>query len=269
MNWCERCQPLVLDHLYGLLDGPDAAFVEAHLRECASCAATRDEAARCGALRPGGAGRVPSGSLRDPRVRAGTVERAGHARRALAAASTGRSWRVNAWLPWAVAAAVWLAIPGTVLPVLNILHRADRTQADADRSMSQLEPKIAEADKARLAIDEPRNAAGGATWPRAAQHLDAVLAKWLNTESEALARARRSPVDVLNRPPLQPGAPNEFDVFVHDGLAGGHTQLTAKIHEVRGTGANPPPTRSSLSQPLKAHHYEAQPLRFRPARGGS
>ena len=50
MNWCERCQPLVLDHLYGLLDGPDAAFVEAHLRECASCAATRDEAARVAGL---------------------------------------------------------------------------------------------------------------------------------------------------------------------------------------------------------------------------
>ena len=50
MNWCERCQPLVLDHLYGLLDGPDAAFVEAHLRECASCAATRDEAAHVAGL---------------------------------------------------------------------------------------------------------------------------------------------------------------------------------------------------------------------------
>ena len=44
-------------------------------------------------------------------------------------------------------------------------------------------------------------------------------------------------------------------------LPGGHTQLTAEIHEVRGTGAERTDA-VILSQPLKAHHYEAQPLRL-------
>ena len=154
-----------------------------------SCAATRDEAARvAGLFAQAARGAFPQVRFETPASEPAQLSERPAPAAPAAAASTGRSWRVNAWLPWAVAAAVWLAIPGTVLPVLNILHRADRTQADADRSISQLEPKIAEADKARLAIDEPRNAARR-NLAAHSQHLDAVLAKWLNTESEALARA--------------------------------------------------------------------------------
>src|SRR3954471_18785546 len=43
---CEHCQPLLLDHLYGLLDGPEAAAVDAHLASCPTCAAARAEADR-------------------------------------------------------------------------------------------------------------------------------------------------------------------------------------------------------------------------------
>ena len=43
---CQHCQPLLLDHLYGLLDGPEAAAVDAHLASCPACAAARTETAR-------------------------------------------------------------------------------------------------------------------------------------------------------------------------------------------------------------------------------
>src|SRR5262249_37316542 len=43
---CNDCRSLILDHLYGLLDAPEAAAVEAHLASCPECAAARAEAAR-------------------------------------------------------------------------------------------------------------------------------------------------------------------------------------------------------------------------------
>src|SRR5687768_4814206 len=43
---CNDCRPLILDHLYGLLDAGESAAVEAHLATCEACAAARAEAAR-------------------------------------------------------------------------------------------------------------------------------------------------------------------------------------------------------------------------------
>ncbi|MBX9625658.1 MAG: zf-HC2 domain-containing protein, partial [Gemmataceae bacterium] len=42
---CDDCEPLLLDHLYGLLDPADAAAVEGHVAGCEGCAAARDRAA--------------------------------------------------------------------------------------------------------------------------------------------------------------------------------------------------------------------------------
>src|SRR5438874_1731649 len=43
---CDDCQALLLDHLYGLLDGPEAVALDAHLAGCAGCTAAREQAAR-------------------------------------------------------------------------------------------------------------------------------------------------------------------------------------------------------------------------------
>jgi predicted anti-sigma-YlaC factor YlaD len=120
MNRCERCQPLILDHLYGLLDGPDEAFVDAHLRDCAACAAVRDESARVqGLFARAARGAFPQVRFEAPSATPTATPTPAPmpalASPAVPAARPGRTgWRVAAWLPWAVAAAVWLAIPGTV-----------------------------------------------------------------------------------------------------------------------------------------------------------
>ena len=36
---CHDCQSLLLDHLYGLLDAPEAGAVETHLTGCPGCTA--------------------------------------------------------------------------------------------------------------------------------------------------------------------------------------------------------------------------------------
>ena len=45
---CDDCHPLILDHLYGLLDPAQAADLDAHLTACAACAAARAAEARAG-----------------------------------------------------------------------------------------------------------------------------------------------------------------------------------------------------------------------------
>ena len=43
---CTECRPLILDHLFGLLDAPEIKAVAAHLSTCPACAAERTEAAK-------------------------------------------------------------------------------------------------------------------------------------------------------------------------------------------------------------------------------
>ena len=38
---CTDCRPLILDHLYGLLDPAEAVAAEAHLAACPACTAAR------------------------------------------------------------------------------------------------------------------------------------------------------------------------------------------------------------------------------------
>ncbi|HEY8506308.1 MAG TPA: zf-HC2 domain-containing protein, partial [Gemmataceae bacterium] len=41
---CERCQALVLEHLYGLLEPDEARAFEAHVAGCPDCTAAADRA---------------------------------------------------------------------------------------------------------------------------------------------------------------------------------------------------------------------------------
>lgn len=259
MNRCERCLPLILDHLYGLLDGPDEVLVAAHLRDCAACSSARDEAARVqGLFAKAARGAFPRVRFEAPTAAPTASPAPALASPAVPAAAPGRTgWRVAAWLPWAVAAAVWLAIPGTVLPVLGVLDRAHTARTEVEQSVAQLEPKIDEATRAKVAIDEPRAAARRELAGRS-QQLEAVLAKWYATEKAGATQARKTPVEVLKPASVQPGAPNDFEVRVLDGLAGGHSQLYAEIHEVRAGDKRTDTV--IFSQPLKPQQVEPQPL---------
>ena len=268
MNRCERCQPLILDHLYGLLDGPDEAFVETHLRECAACAAVRDEAARVqGLFARAARGAFPQVRFEAP-APAAAVRTPAPAAAVLATPSSalpapaGRSAGIGAWLPWAVAAAVLLAIPGTVIPVLGLMNRAETAQPRC----RGVDRKADSADRAgrtrRGSRSMNRVKAAQRDLAVRTQELDRVLTGWFNTETAKLAagRGRRSGVDVLKPASLQPGAPNELAIRV-GGLAGVPGNLTAEIHEVRGDGAQRTDA-VVFSQPLKANHVEDQPLRL-------
>src|SRR5262245_1209876 len=107
---CKDCQALILDHLYELLDAPEAAAVDAHLRECPACAAAREETAWVkGMLATAARGSFPTvrfePSVAKPKAPAPAVL-------AFPAPNPGRKAkpsRAARAFPWAVAAAVLLA----------------------------------------------------------------------------------------------------------------------------------------------------------------
>ena len=132
---CQTCQPLLLDHLYGLLDGPDEAAVGAHLAACPACAAALAETARVqGLFARAAKSAFPQTRFEAPveaPAKVGSVAPAAATPALpLPGAKPGRGFRLAAVLPWAVAAAVLVAIPGTVIPVLDTFRHADRARLD-------------------------------------------------------------------------------------------------------------------------------------------
>lgn len=242
MSRCNECRPLILDHLYGLLEAPEAAVVEAHLAECPECAAARTEAARIQGLFgeaakssfPAVRFEPPAAKPRTPTVQTPAPQsqsrgpaavpfpQAAHGARAEPAgnrrAPGGRGTsRIAGFFPWAIAAAVLLAVPGTVYPVLNVLSRAEAARRDADSASA----KAANSLREYAVADRDANQALLAAHVRAReaqQTHDRLLAKWVSEEKAALQSqaTRKLTWDLFKPAATQPGAPNEFMLVVRD-----------------------------------------------------
>lgn len=257
MTRCEHYRPLILDHLYGLLDEPEEAAVDLHLRECASCASARAEAARVqGMIAKAARGAFPHVRFESPpSAPVKTLAPVPASRVAARRSST----RAAAWLPWAVAAAVLMALPGTILPVLGILDRATAARKQADDRAEVLASRVQDAERARQEVDTSRTAARLELAART-QALEGVLVRWVAAEKAGLAQARKTSVDVLKPASIQPGAPNEFQLVVRDGVHSPN-RLMAEIHEVRkGPGGSTDAV--IYSQPLAAQTADKQYMRI-------
>ncbi|VTU00492.1 a-macroglobulin complement component : Membrane protein containing Alpha-2-macroglobulin (Fragment) OS=Rhodopirellula maiorica SM1 GN=RMSM_06144 PE=4 SV=1: zf-HC2: A2M_N [Gemmataceae bacterium] len=249
---CTECRPLILDHLFGLLDAPEVAAVAAHLATCPACAAERTEAAKVHGLiskaakfafpgvrfespdaaRPAPA-RVPGltrtatlpvpivpmaapVSLDDgrlPVVPAAPKNAPDSARYKQAPAARG-SW-AGRLIPWAVAAAVLLAVPGTVVPVLDLLNSAEVARRDAAASTADAAEAMRAFEERHAKVDRERAAARVALVTAKQAH-DGLLAKWVAEEkAAALAQDTRKLTWQVYKPAaVQPGAPNEFLLVV-------------------------------------------------------
>ncbi|HEY1190333.1 MAG TPA: hypothetical protein VGE74_22055, partial [Gemmata sp.] len=233
---CEHCQTLLLDHLYGLLESAEAAGVDSHLAGCAACTAARAETARVQGLFaraakstfPSTRFEPPPAPKAEPRVpvaREGAHTRHRFARRAAAV------------VPWAVAAAVLLAVPGTVVPVLNIFDRAEAASRDARTARHR-------ADEAALVTATARRARDGRLsdaqmkLTTAEQTRVALLDKWFDEQKAAAqtASAQKLTIDVLKPATIQPGAPNDFLVVLRD-ERNGSARRAQLVAEVRASDA--------------------------------
>ena len=249
---CQHCQPLLLDHLYGLLDGPEAAAVDAHLAACPACAAARAETARVQGL----FARAAKSEFPATRFEAPAPAKTA----ALAPASTppfpaplprpagDRRFRLVRVLPWAVAATVLLAIPGTVVPVLDLFDRAATADHAAGTAALTADAATREAGAAAGAVASAQSAresslsAARFRLTVAEQAQTALLNNWVKEQKAAAqaATARKLTVDVLKPATVQPGAPNDFLVVVRDGRERWESagkRMVAEVHAVEASDA--------------------------------
>ncbi len=253
---CQHCQPLLLDHLYGLLDGPEAAAVDAHLASCPACTAARAETARVQGL----FARAAKSAFPATRFEAPVPAKTGARTPAPASKPSAlpfpaplprpgdRTFRVAGILSWAVAAAVLIAIPGTVVPVLGIFDRSDAADRAAGTAKLNADAADRAAGTAAGAVETAKNqrqsslSAAQLRLTVAEQTQTALLNTWVKEQKVAAqtATARKLTVDVLKPATVQPGAPNDFLVVVRDGRERWETvgkRMVAEVHAVEASDA--------------------------------
>lgn len=241
---CAHCQSLLLDHLYGLLDGAEAVALDAHLAGCPACAGVRAETARVQGLIARAAKGATARAPFEPPVPVSVpalAPVAGAPKPVAEPARPVRTFRSAAVLSWAVAAAVLIAVPSTVVPVMGMFGDAERAQNEvelAKRDADRFEHESVEARStgdARLKSLESKLTA-------AEQAQKALLNNWMDDQRRAVevATARRLTVDVVKPATVQPGAPNDFLVVVRDARANWETtgkRLLAEVHAVDASDA--------------------------------
>jgi hypothetical protein len=238
---CFDCQPLLLDHLYGLLDPAEAAAVEEHLTGCVGCADARDRVAHAAGL-----------FARAAKVSFPQVHFAPPAD-AVPAAAVAPARRERVWGRWAVAAAVWAVVPAALVPLARLDDRADVTRAAADAAFAAAKVSLADADAAAV-----RRAAVEARYADAKAQTGQTVAAWVAAERAADATAKARPAEVLVTRPetAQPGAPNTFAVVLRprgDALAG--RPVTAEVRDGSGAVLHTEPLNPAVAD-------EPQPVRL-------
>jgi hypothetical protein len=216
---CDHCQALLLDHLYGLLDGPDGAAVDAHLADCPDCTTALESARKARDLFVRAAKlsfpdvRFTPPTEAEPAVAASQPDAATPS----AAVPTTPPARRRDWSAWASVAAVLVLIPSAILPVRHVTgnyddarHAADEASGRYGEARSRRDGIVAGVRVARRPVEVEYNSARD--WH------DAVLAEWVANEqiADRAERNRKLAIEVDRPAAVQPGAPNEIVVVVKD-----------------------------------------------------
>ncbi|QJW94871.1 hypothetical protein [Frigoriglobus tundricola] len=164
-------------------------------------------------------------------------------------------------LAWAVAAAVLIAVPGTVVSVLEIFDRAAAANRDARAAWRAADDAVGAVETVRLRRAQSLSDAG-LKLAAAEQAQASLLSKWVSAQKEAVqADANRKLVVEVQKPAtVQPGAPNDFLVVVRDSRPLWETagkRMVAEVHAVDASDA------VIFSQPLDPERKgDTHPLRL-------
>jgi hypothetical protein len=196
---CDECEARLLDYQYGLLEPAEAAAVEEHLAACqAACPAALAAASKAQSLLAKAA-KVPFPDVTfvpppEPAVPAASRPTA-----------TGR----RAWVPWAIAAGLLVAVGGLSLPVVSdwLGVREHRP----DREFAELRSKAAEKLEAERRSREVIGQAEKKLADARAMHDDQVK-EWVAHEIREGGGAFK--LVVTGPAAAVPGAPNEYTVDV-------------------------------------------------------
>jgi hypothetical protein len=225
MMTCERCEQLLLDYLYGLVEGAEAEALEAHLRTCASCAAARTRTEGWQKLLAAAArDRFPQVRFDPPRFPEYPVPRPA----ALRSASSRPSPPAR-WLAWAVAAAIWLTGPLLLLTWNHHrrqLQTAEQNWQESRQTLTEIENQLRHYQHQReQQVAEARRRVAAAE-----QLALGLLERWL-TENRKLQQASPSPVEIHGPPRLQAGVPNHLLLVWRDTRLATGGRLLAEIRD--------------------------------------
>lgn len=231
---CENCRELLLDHLYDLLDTAEADAVDAHLATCPECAAARDRASRDQSLFASAAkASFPNVRFAPPfesAVPAPTAPAASPSAPSPAVApNPGRRWySISSLVGWGVAASLLLAIP-TIPNVLRqyqdqaTVAMVNENDARSRRDLAQQQLSLAGSDVREAAKETPsvRLAQSGPLQAdldrmrKLPDNLKAQAFKQLKDIAQQEKKQKLS-VDVVGPAAIQPGAPNDYTIVIHD-----------------------------------------------------
>jgi hypothetical protein len=208
---CDTCQEQLLDRLYGLLDPADADALDAHLADCADCAAAREQVMRWqGLLARAAKSDFPGVTFAPPPEPVAPAA-------ASEPPSPPRRTARDVWVRWAVAASLLLTCAALGGPAARDLIGYARYKPRVDRDVAALEQAKAEQDRlaGELRDMEAKLVERAAD---ARERHDALVTRWLTAEQEALAAEHARPFDlqVMGAAFATPGAPNEYTVTATD-----------------------------------------------------
>ncbi len=225
MMTCERCEQLLLDYLYGLVEGAEAEALEAHLRTCASCAAARTRTEGWQKLLAAAArDRFPQVRFDPPRFPEYPVPRPA----ALCTAASRPSPPAR-WLAWAVAAAIWLTGPLLLLTWnqhRRQLQTAEQNWQESLQTLTEIENQLRHYQHQReQQVAEARRRVAAAE-----QLALGLLERWL-AENRKLQQAAPGPVEIHGPPRLQAGVPNHLLLVWRDTRLATGGRLLAEIRD--------------------------------------
>ncbi|MBA2225573.1 zf-HC2 domain-containing protein [Thermogemmata fonticola] len=225
MMTCERCEQLLLDYLYGLVESTEAEALEAHLRACASCAAARGRMEHLQKLLAAAArDRFPHVRFDPPRFQECPVPRPVSLRRA-----PSRPSHPARWLAWAVAAAIWLTGPLLLLTWSHHRRQLQTAQAnwqESRQSLMDIEGQLRQYQQQR----EQQLAEARRRVASAEQLALGLLDRWL-AESRKLQQAAPGPIEIHGPPRLQAGVPNHLLLVWRDTRLSAGGRLLAEIRD--------------------------------------
>jgi hypothetical protein len=227
---CDTCQEQLLDHLYGLLEPADAAAMDAHLADCADCAAAREQVTRWqGMLARAAKSDFPGVTFAAPPEPAAPA--------ASEPPAPPRRTARDVWVRWAVAASLLLASASLGGPAARDLIGYAAYKPRVDRDVAALEQAKAEQDRlaGELRGIDAKLAERAAD---ARETHDALVSHWLTAEQEALAAEHARPFDlqVIGAAFATPGAPNEYTVTATDRKTRGPKPVQIEAQAKRGDG---------------------------------
>ncbi|MFN4259353.1 MAG: alpha-2-macroglobulin family protein [Gemmataceae bacterium] len=203
MNSCQQCQALLLEHLYGLLEGEERQTLEQHLLGCPSCQAALEQAkAQQRLLAQAARAEFPEVRFEAP---ADTLPMPATTRR-----PTPRSW-----LRYAVAACLLLTL-GTVGGLAAWWYQEGQTYQNQYARAETMLGDIQDAQRALNAAQDAKINQGLQLWQETDQAIVAVQEEYRKKLDEAERTVRSKQVYMRIDAPetYQPGAPNTYKAEV-------------------------------------------------------